>query len=326
MIRPPRLSRVAIVSLLAALLLAGSVIPATAAPREDLAQQFVDSVNAERARDGLPRLRRMSDLDQVAFRHSKRMADRNQLHHNPNLGSDVTNWVRLSENVGRGSSVQSLHAALMASTGHRRNIMDTRVSQVGVGVEVRGSAVWVTQIFRAPRTESTISFRDVGSSNVHRSAINAIAREGIASGCSADRYCPSQSVTRGQMASFLARSEMLLPRRTGPFTDLGSQYTHSGNVNATAAASITSGCRSDRYCPDRTLSRAQMATLLANALGLSPRSGNRFSDVDPASIHAGNIEALAHAGITMGCGAGRYCPDAPVSRAEMATFLRRSYG
>jgi hypothetical protein len=316
----------AVLVLLAALLASLTVpVPADAAPRQDLAAQFIESVNVERARQGLPRLRRAADLDRVALRHSGRMADRGSIYHNPNLGSDVTGWTRLSENVGRGPSVSSLHNALMNSTGHRRNILDSRVSQIGVGVEQRGSTIWVTQVFRAPRSESPIRFRDVSSNSVHRGSIHALAERGIATGCSDERFCPNQRVTRAQMATFLARAELLLPRASGPFRDLGNGDVHAGSVNATANAGITSGCRADRYCPDRTVTRAQMATLLVNALGLSPRSGSRFRDVPADSLHARNIEALAHAGITSGCARDRFCPDDPVSRAEMATFLQRAY-
>jgi hypothetical protein len=52
-------------------------------------------------------------------------------------------------------------------------------------------------------------------------------------------------------------------------------------------------------------------------------SGGSFSD-DESSIHEVDIEALFAAGITTGCGSGRFCPDEPVTRGQMAAFLRRS--
>ena len=47
---------------------------------------------------------------------------------------------------------------------------------------------------------------------------------------------------------------------------------------------------------------------------------------DPDSTHAAGIDALAAAGITAGCSTEplRYCPDNPVTRAQMATFLTRA--
>ena len=51
-----------------------------------------------------------------------------------------------------------------------------------------------------------------------------------------------------------------------------------------------------------------------------------FTDVDPDSSHAAGIDALAAAGITVGCATEplRYCPHSPVTRAQMATFLTRA--
>ena len=56
-------------------------------------------------------------------------------------------------------------------------------------------------------------------------------------------------------------------------------------------------------------------------------SNGRFYD-DDGSTHEGYIEAIAEAGITLGCDAldpGRYCPDDPVTRAQMASFLARAF-
>lgn len=50
----------------------------------------------------------------------------------------------------------------------------------------------------------------------------------------------------------------------------------------------------------------------------------RFADVAAASAHAAAIAWLVEEGITTGCGESRYCPDAPVTRAQMATFLRNA--
>lgn len=79
------------------------------------------------------------------------------------------------------------------------------------------------------------------------------------------------------------------------------------------------------YCPDQAVSRAQMASFLTRALGLAPSSAQTFSD-DDGNPHEADIEALAAAGITKGCGGGRFCPTAQVTRAEMATFLARALG
>lgn len=141
------------------LLVAGTVLatialpqtPAFAATDAGAESEFVQLINGERANRGLPQLRVASDLVGVARDHSKDMAASGHLHHNPNLGQDVSNWQRVSENVGVGWSVPSLHSAFMDSSGHRANILDDKVTEIGVGVEVEEDGrIWVTQVFRLP--------------------------------------------------------------------------------------------------------------------------------------------------------------------------------
>ena len=112
-------------------------------------------VNSEREAVGRSSLRLASDLTKIARAHSVRMADRNHLHHNPNLATEVTGWTALAENVGRGGSIGSIHTALMDSKAHRSNILDGRMTEMGIGVERRGTTVWVTQIFRRPTSPSS---------------------------------------------------------------------------------------------------------------------------------------------------------------------------
>jgi hypothetical protein len=47
---------------------------------------------------------------------------------------------------------------------------------------------------------------------------------------------------------------------------------------------------------------------------------------DDRNGHEGDINRIAQAGITGGCGLGRYCPSMVVTRGQMAAFLHRSLG
>jgi len=51
-----------------------------------------------------------------------------------------------------------------------------------------------------------------------------------------------------------------------------------------------------------------------------------FNDVGTGHIFFRYVEALVDSGITAGCGGGSYCPDAPVSRGQMAVFLSKALG
>jgi hypothetical protein len=54
-------------------------------------------------------------------------------------------------------------------------------------------------------------------------------------------------------------------------------------------------------------------------------SGTGFGDVPNTYWAAAWIKQLVAEGITSGCGAGTYCPDAPVTRAQMAVFLVKTF-
>lgn len=133
-----------------AVLLAGSV-PATADIDSGAESDLISRINAERTSRGLPALRVRSDLRDAARRHANRMADRGQLYHNPNLGSEVCCWRKVGENVGTGSSTARIHQMMMGSSSHRRNILDPDFTELGIGVERRGDTIWVSEVFRLPQ-------------------------------------------------------------------------------------------------------------------------------------------------------------------------------
>ena len=172
-------------------------------------------------------------------------------------------------------------------------------------------------------------FIDIDDS-VHRTSIDQIATAGITQGCGApgDReFCPDEPVTRAQMATFLTRTLDLPAADRDHFTD-DDGNTHEDNINRIALAAISQGCSAgvnDHYCPDQPVTRAQMATLLTHSLDLPAADRDYFTD-DDGNTHEDNINRLAAAGISQGCGEGannHYCPDQPVTRAQMATFLAR---
>lgn len=105
--------------------------------------------------------------------------------------------------------------------------------------------------------------------------INKLAAAGITGGCNPptrDNYCPWNTVTRGQMAAFLARA-LDLPETDTDFFNDDDGIVFERDINRMAAAGITSGCNpptKDHYCAGENVTRAQMATFLTRALELPP--------------------------------------------------------
>lgn len=170
----------------------------------------------------------------------------------------------------------------------------------------------------------TNGFSDVPPGSIFHDDIAWLAINGITTGCAPNLYCPTASVTRAQMASFLVRA-LGLTAGASPdlFTDTASTV-HRADINRLATAGITSGCTPTKFCPDRVVTRAEMASFLARALDLGGPAPDAFTD-DDGSIHEANINRIAQAGITTGCTATTFCPTAPVTRQQMAAFLHRAF-
>jgi hypothetical protein len=154
--------------------------------------------------------------------------------------------------------------------------------------------------------------------------IEWLAAAGVTQGCGPDLFCPAAPVTREQMASFLVRALGLPPAASDGFTD-DEASAHEADINALAEAGITQGCGPGLFCPTLAVSRQEMASFLARAFEL-PAGATDFFDDDAGSLHEQDINALAQAGVTLGCATRLYCPMDQVRRDQMAAFLHRALG
>ncbi|MEW6476685.1 MAG: CAP domain-containing protein, partial [Actinomycetota bacterium] len=114
--------------------------------------------NADRAAARLRALSTAGDLQSLAQRRSDEMARAGRIYHTSNLGSKVSGWKRLGENVGRGPALRDIETAFMNSPSHRENILDRGFTQLGVGVTFDGKEfLYVAVIFREPSGAATAS-------------------------------------------------------------------------------------------------------------------------------------------------------------------------
>ncbi len=96
--------------------------------------------------------------------------------------------------------------------------------------------------------------------------------------------------------------------------------THEQAIDAIAKAGITTGTGGRNFSPAADVTRGQLARFIVNALELPASDTDAFDD-DDGNLFEADINAIAAAGIVKGCGTRQYCPSAPVTRAQMATFL-----
>lgn len=113
------------------------------------------------------------------------------------------------------------------------------------------------------------------------------------------------------------------------FLDVRFDHPTWRYVEAAENAGVTAGCGDGNFCPTVAITRGQMAVWLLKAkegAGYSPPpcTSPLFADVPCSNSLAPWINELARRGITAGCGTGTYCPNDPVTRAQMAVLLLKT--
>lgn len=111
------------------------------------------------------------------------------------------------------------------------------------------------------------------------------------------------------------------------FTDIATNFAKD-YIRKLQCSAVASGCAVDKYCPEMVVSRQQMAKFIITSAQLTPSSSCQgiFTDVAVSNIFCIFIEKLANTGIASGCTTTKYCPNDPVTRAQMAVFLIRAMG
>lgn len=142
-------------------------------------------------------------------------------------------------------------------------------------------AVWLVRIARADVDLENVTsrFADVPSDEWWSPHVQRLAKSGITTGCGdGSRFCPTDSVTRAQMATFLVRAFQWNVSGAPRFVDVFGNY-HEEDINILVATGITAGCSDNppKYCPSQATTKGEMATFLARALNLIDIS---VSDLD----------------------------------------------
>jgi len=171
----------------------------------------------------------------------------------------------------------------------------------GTPLQAEGTTLTVLGSSAAGFQVRLVGYDDIATT-VFGGDIVWLATESITHGCSATSYCPTDPVTRGQMAAFLVRALHLTDPGTADFVD-DDESIFEDDIAKLATAGITAGCNppaNDRFCPDDPVTRGQMAAFLVRALHLTDPGTADFVD-DDRSIFEDDIAKLATAGITAGC-------------------------
>lgn len=188
------------------------------------------------------------------------------------------------------------------------------------------------------------TFEDVPVTHWAHVYVESLYDAGITKGCQEEPekyFCPQGEVSRAEMAIFLLRGiygdDIDLEPATGRvFNDVSVTHYAAHWIEKLADEGYTQGCQKvpPKYCPENSVTRAEVAIFLLRAKykdpsyqpdPLNPGENSGFNDVAKNDFAAAWIKKLADEGITKGCGNGKYCPNDPVTREEMAVFLVRTF-
>jgi trimeric autotransporter adhesin len=212
------------------------------------------------------------------------------------------------------------------------------------------------------------SFSDVTTAYSLYRFVEALLHSGVTQGCTASTYCPTNPVTRAQMAMFIARAmaggEASVPALgTVPgkgnyncisggaslFLDVATTASYCPHVHLIAARGVTLGCDATHYCPTTTVTRGQMAMFIARAMAGSDAAVPSyqteaatarsyscdasdpllyFTDMTASSQYCRHVHYLWAKDVIAGCIAtpAQFCPSSMVTRGQMAKFLVNGFG
>lgn len=175
------------------------------------------------------------------------------------------------------------------------------------------------------------TFDDIRSNHPFFNSVEILRTNGVTAGCATKPplYCPEQSVDRGQAAVLILAAVGATPDSSGNpiFEDVPASHPFYGFIQVFFQRGITAGCSTSPplFCPSAPLTRSQAAVLILRALNIAPdpTGAQVFEDVPPDSPYYGYVQAFYRTGFTAGCSANplKFCPDAPVNRAQIAAFL-----
>ncbi|MBJ6361143.1 leucine-rich repeat protein [Paenibacillus sp. GCM10012307] len=110
------------------------------------------------------------------------------------------------------------------------------------------------------------------------------------------------------------------------FVDLNG-YWAKADVEHLASKLLVNGVAADRFGPVGTITRAEFTALLIRGLGLSVKEsegGARFADVPASAWYASAVDAAVASGLVSGIGGGRFAPNDPITREQMAVVIGRA--
>jgi hypothetical protein len=181
--------------------------------------------------------------------------------------------------------------------------------------------------------ENKVSFSDTAKVQAWAGRqIQVVAAKGAIEGIGNGKFAPKSNVTRAEFAKMLIRALNLEnSTATESFNDVSSTAWYAPYVAVAAEKGIITGRTSTTFDPNATITRAEMATMIARAVkSVNPAATSDASALskfsDAAKISASLKDGVAFAAknnLVIG-NAGKFNPNDTATRAEAAVIIYRT--
>lgn len=203
----------------------------------------------------------------------------------------------------------------------------TKTKSTNKALKVATSAALIASSFStivAPISASS-SFPDIAG-NYHENDILQLLERKIIQGYPDGTFKPANSITRGQAAKMIASVLNLDTKNiTNPgFSDVDDKHEFYPYIAALAKEGIINGYEDGTFKQDATITRGQMAKMIALGFNLTSDENHPFTDVAEGSIYTPYIKALFNHEVTKGTTDTTFSPRNSVSRGQLASFVIRA--
>ena len=169
-------------------------------------------------------------------------------------------------------------------------------------------------------------FYDVPNDAFFYEAVKWAVKSGVTNGLSDTMFGPYESCTRAQIVTFLWRAAgSPEPKTASSFSDVPASAYYAKAVEWAIENGITNGMTETTFAPNATCTRGQSVTFLHRALKGTASGSTNFTDVKSDTFYADAINWAVANNVTNGTSNTTFSPDADCTRAEIVTFLYRTY-
>lgn len=173
-------------------------------------------------------------------------------------------------------------------------------------------------------TYDELLYKDVALDDWAYTFIRDLNERKLITGYEDGSFKPTNSITRADVALIIARYMDKPTTKETKFKDVDSSHYAYTAIQQVAAEKIMTGRTENEFNPSSTLTRAEMATIVARMYSLTTAAPNTFKDLDASHWAYTAILQLAKAGYMTGYPDGTVLPDRSITRAEFASIFSKT--